>query len=284
MRQCKSKEVHYSSFVRRRNLDKHFGAPLERPPLFADILPREYAEIFAAGRVREFPRGEVLYIEGDSVRQVLLLTSGLVKITKLAPSGTEVILRLGAPGDVLGAADPFCSGTHRTTAQAFRLCRALVWDATVFKGLVAPFPVLHQNMARIVGGHLLELEERFREVATEKVGTRVARQVVRLLEQIGRPLDGEVEIGVSREEVAQMTGTTLFTVSRLFSAWEALGIVKPRREAVVICDVESLCAIAQGHEVGSCARVFVSTAFDQGTPNQVGPRLPVALIRSQTNE
>jgi CRP-like cAMP-binding protein len=99
-------------------------------------------------------------------------------------------------------------------------------------------------MAQILGRHLLELEDRFREVATERVAPRVARQVVRLLEQIGRPVDGAIEISVSREELAQMTGTTLFTVSRLFSAWEALGMVKPRREAVAICDVHALRAIS----------------------------------------
>jgi CRP-like cAMP-binding protein len=268
MREYKSTGVHYSSFVRRRNGEKDPGAALECPPLFSDILPGESAQIFAAGRVREFARGEVLYIEGDPVRQVLLLISGLVKITKLGTSGTEVILRLGGPGDVLGAADPFSIGTHGTTAQAFRLCRALVWEASVFKALVAPFPVLHKNMARIVGGHLLELEERFREMATEKVGPRVARQVVRLLEQIGRPLDGAVVIGVSREELAQMTGTTLFTVSRLFSAWEALGFVKPRREAVVISNVEALRAIAQGDAAVSCNRGFLNREFGQFTPNE----------------
>jgi CRP-like cAMP-binding protein len=103
-------------------------------------------------------------------------------------------------------------------------------------------------MARILGGYLLELEERFREVATERVGQRVARQVLRLMEQIGTPVDGAVEIGLSREELAQMTGTTLFTVSRLLSAWEARGMVRPRREAVTICDVQSLCAIGRGDE------------------------------------
>ena len=72
----------------------------------------------------------------------------------------------------------------------------------------------------------------------------MARQLVRLLERIGRPVNGTVEIGISREELAQMTGTTLFTVSRLFSAWEARGLVRPRREAVTICDIQSLRAIS----------------------------------------
>jgi CRP-like cAMP-binding protein len=219
-----------------------------RPALFSGISPVDYSRIAAAARVKEFARGEVLYLEGDSIRQVLLLTSGLVKLNKLGLSGSEVILRLGVPGDVLGALSLFSAGSHCTTAQAFRNCRTLVWDACAFKTLVERFPVLHENMGRILGRHLLELEDRFREVATERVGPRVARQVLRLMEQIGKPVSGAVEISLSREELAQMTGTTLFTVSRLLSAWEARGMVKPRREAVAVCDVQSLRAIGKGDE------------------------------------
>ena len=218
--------------------------PVGDLPLFSGILPGDYARIFAAACVKEFKRGEVLYVTGDPVQQVLLLTSGFVKTTQLGLGGT-VILRFSAPGDIVGAVGLFSTGRHRTTAQAFRLCRALAWDALAFKAMVERFSVLHQNLIRMLAGDLLEIEERFREVATERVGPRVARQLVRLREKIGRPVDGAVEIGLSREELAQMTGTTLFTVSRLLSGWEARGMVTPRRESVTICDVQSLRAISE---------------------------------------
>ena len=223
----------------------HNGTAGQRPALFSGILAADYSRIAAAARVREFARGEMLFIEGDSVQNVLLLTAGFAKINKLGLSGTEVILRFSTPGDVLGATGLFSTGRHCTTAQSFRMCRALVWDPPAFKALAEQFPVLHQNMCRIVGGELLELEERFREVATERVAPRVARQLVRLLDKIGRQVEDGVEISLSREELAQMTGTTLFTVSRLLSAWEERGMVKPRREGVTICDIPALNAITE---------------------------------------
>jgi len=218
------------------------GCPAaESSPLFSGILPGDYSGISSTARVKKIARGEMLYIAGDSVNQVLLVSAGFVKITQLGDSGNEVIIRLCGPGDVLGAMGLLSTLPHRTTAQAFRECRALVWEASAFRSLVGRYPVLHQNMVNMLGDDLLELEVRFREVATERVGPRVARQLVRLLEQIGRPADnGEMEVCLSREDLAQMTGTTLFTVSRLLSAWEARGMVKPRREAVAICDVQSL--------------------------------------------
>jgi CRP-like cAMP-binding protein len=229
-----------------RNKGHDHGCPIaERPRLFAGMLPDDYLGISAAARVKEFARGDMLYLEGDSVHRVLLVTAGFVKITQLGNGGGEVILRFCGPGDVLGAVSQDTTVKHRTTAQAFRQCRALVWDAPAFKALVVRFPVLQENMVRILGEDLLELEVRFREVATERVGPRVARQLVRLLEQIGRPVNDEVEVCLSREDLAQMTGTTLFTVSRLLSAWEARGMVRPRRESVTICDVESLRAMSE---------------------------------------
>ncbi len=100
-------------------------------------------------------------------------------------------------------------------------------------------------MAAILDEHLRELEDRFLEMATVRVRPRVALQLLRLLTTIGRPVNEGVEISLSHEDLAQMTGTTLFTVSRLLSAWEARGVVIPRREAVAICDVQSLRAISE---------------------------------------
>jgi CRP-like cAMP-binding protein len=234
-----------STLVQARNWDYEAAAEKERPPLFAGILPGDYARIVATARVKTFARGQMLYIEGESVQEVLLLTSGSTKLKQYGPSGMSVILRIGVRGDVLGATDVFSTGRHCSTAQAFRSCRAMVWEATAFKTLVDCYPVLHANMARILRGDLLELEERFREVATAKVGTRVASQLLRLVKRIGWPANGGVEIEVSRDDLAQMTGTTLCTVSRLLSSWAAMGLVTLRREAVTIRNAESLLAMSE---------------------------------------
>jgi CRP-like cAMP-binding protein len=79
-------------------------------------LPEDYTRIAAAARIKEFARGEMLYIGGDSVSQILLLTSGFAKTSQFGLSGTEVILRLSVPGDVLGAMGLFTTGLHFTTA------------------------------------------------------------------------------------------------------------------------------------------------------------------------
>jgi len=215
-------------------------ATVESAPLFIGVSPEDFRRISAAARLKRFKRGEMLYVEGDPVERALLLISGSVKITQVGSKGLEVILRLGGPGDVLDEVSLFSTGRHCTTAQAIRGCGALVWDAGIFKAMVECLPVLYQNMIRFTCGHLQELEERFRELATERVAPRVARQLIRLQEQAGSPQKVDVEIGLSRAGLAQMTGTTLYTVSRLLSGWEARGLVNSRRESVMISDVRSL--------------------------------------------
>lgn len=143
---------------------------VEIVPLFSGILPDDYRRISAVARVQEFALGETLYLEGDAVEQVFLLTSsGLVKTTRRGPGGIEVALRVGAPGDVLGAVNLFTSSRHTTTAQALRTGYAVVWEARVFKSLVESLPVVLQNIIRLAGEHLQELERRFRELTTESV-------------------------------------------------------------------------------------------------------------------
>jgi CRP/FNR family transcriptional regulator, nitrogen oxide reductase regulator len=220
--------------------DRDGWAAVASAPLFTGVSPEDFKRISAAAQLKRLARGEILYLEGDTVEQVLLLISGFVKITQLGPRGTEVILRLSAPGDVLDAVGLCSTGRHCTTAQAIRGCGALVWDVVIFKNLVECLPVLHQNMTRFICGHLQELEERFRELAMERVAPRVARQLIRLQEKVGSAQKGGVEISLSPEGLAQMTGTTEYTVNPLLSAWEAHGWVTCRRESLMIGDVRAL--------------------------------------------
>jgi CRP-like cAMP-binding protein len=119
-------------------------------------------------------------------------------------------------------------------------CRALTWEYTRLQNLLVEYPQIRNNINQILSNRLNELEERFREVATEKVAKRLALALLRLLKQVGKESQGGVEISLSREELAQMTGTTLFTISRILSKWGEEGFVLPHREAVLVRDARRL--------------------------------------------
>ena len=130
-------------------------------------------------------------------------------------------------------------------AQTLVASTALVWDAAVFETLSQRSVQLGCNIMNILCQQLHELEERFREISTETVAVRLSHQLVRLLNQVGRLVNGRVEIRLSREELAQLTGTTLFTVSRLLSDWNQRGIVSTGREAVAVRNFQALAELGQ---------------------------------------
>jgi CRP-like cAMP-binding protein len=218
---------------------------VQRLPAFSNLTSAECREILAAAHQKEFQRRDSLFIEGAPCRQVLLVLSGCVKTTQLGPTGCEVILRLSGPGEFVGALESYLGTNNLVTARTTQPTTALVWEATTFESLSDRYPKLRRNTTRFLGLRLQELEERFREISTQKVAPRLSSQLIRLSNQLRPHTKGVLEISLSREELAQLTGTTLFTVSRLLSEWERLGIVNTRREAVIVQDFQALIELSE---------------------------------------
>jgi CRP-like cAMP-binding protein len=207
--------------------------------LFAEMPDGDRESVVASAHQRTYPCGKTIFFEGDPVRQVVLLISGCVKLSQFGPEGQEVILRLAGKGETV-CAECFPRFNHCSTARTMSPSTALVWEANQFEAVAERFPVLRRNISCVLMQTLNQLEVRFREVCTEKVAPRLSSQLVRLVSQVGRPFNGYVEIGLSQCDLAQLTGTTLFTVSRLLGQWEEQGIVRPHRQGVLVLNVPAL--------------------------------------------
>ena len=223
------------------------AASVQNFALFSGISPSDCASIVSTAREKHFQRGETIFAEGDPVRLIWLLVAGCAKITQLGLNGNEVILRMNGSGEIVGAFG-LCSQAkceYCSAAQTTQPSTTLVWEAANFEAILRRFLVFHRNVSHALQERLQELEQRFREVSTEKVGSRVSSELIRLSKRLGRPIDGQREVNLSRAELAQLTGTTLFTVSRLLCQWQSLGIVSARREVVRVRDVEALAELSQ---------------------------------------
>jgi CRP-like cAMP-binding protein len=220
---------------------------LEKSALFADVPSSAYADIVNMARPRDYIRHQVMFLADTQIKETLLLIDGRVKITRLGESGAEVILRLTAPGEVIGGLGLVPGVTHSSTAQALQSCKALVWGAETFEQALERFPILRRNAKRILEQRLVELQNRFCEVATQMASPRLAHALIRLINQIGCKVNNHVEINVSQEALAQMTAMTSFTVSRLLTDWENQGLLRVRRHAIEIhsfLPLMSLCKVA----------------------------------------
>jgi hypothetical protein len=113
--------------------------------------------------------------------------------------------------------------------------------------LMERYPRLALNTLGTLGGRLQETQTRLREISTERVERRIAHALIRLAEQTGKRVAGGIRIdfAISRQDVAEMTGTTLHTVSRTLSSWEGQGIVEGGRQRITIREPAALIAIAE---------------------------------------
>jgi len=221
-------------------------SPVQGFALFSDMSPADCTSIVSAAHERNFSRRQTIFAEGDPVQHVPLLVSGSAKVTMPGQSCGEVILRLCGPGELVSC----CSaGRHCSTAQTLESSKALIWDAANFEALWERFPMLWRNTERILFEHLEKLEERFREMSTKNVALRLGSELVRSLKHVGHGVNDEVEIRLSRKELAGLVGATSFTVSRVLCQWERRGIVAGRRrEAVSVLNLQALIKLSNGDD------------------------------------
>jgi CRP-like cAMP-binding protein len=208
--------------------------------LFAGIPPAQCSELASAARARVFAPGEAIFMQGHPVRTHVLIQSGNVKVTQVSDAGREVLLWMNGPGESVGIPNEAPCHHHACSARAMKRCHALTWEDSRFQTMSVRYPQIGININRMLSQQLVELEQRFREIVTEKVATRLSYALLRLAAQIGTPILGGTEISLSREELAQMIGTTLFTVSRVLSKWAEEGFIASRRHGVIIYDSERL--------------------------------------------
>jgi CRP-like cAMP-binding protein len=216
-------------------------------PLFKGLEPDILRPIIALGHPTSKQAGTFFFSEGDEAERFFVLTDGRVKLTQVTPEGHQVVLGHVGPGDAFGGVGAFGDPTYPVTAETVEPSIALAWTSGAMQHVLESHPTVAINAIRLVADRLHDLQRRYRQLMTERVERRVARALLRLVRDAGRRVGTGVEIDfpVSRQDIAEMTGTTLYTVSRLMSSWEERGILGGGRRRIVLVKAHSLVAIAE---------------------------------------
>jgi CRP-like cAMP-binding protein len=218
-----------------------------RIPPFRGLTSTELQAIIYAAHLRRVERLAFFYHQGDPATNFYILVEGQVRLTEVTTEGQQLLVRFAGPGEALGIIAALENTVYPLAAQAVEDCQALAWDSATLERLMERFPRLAINGLRLVSQRWHELEERYRELATERVERRIAQTLLRLVRQIGRRVEGGVliDLPLTRQDLAEMTGTTLYTVSRILSRWEQEQLVQTGRERVLICYPHGLARIAE---------------------------------------
>jgi CRP-like cAMP-binding protein len=219
----------------------------QKSSLFRNIDNLEIQELVAAAQVRRLDAGEFYFIEDDPADKGYLLLKGKVKLTQVTLDGQQIILGYLPPGRVYGIIAILKKVTYPVSAQAVGECKALAWHRKTLNQLMESQPQIALNSLHIMAGQIREFQNRVRDLSTKRVETRVARAVLRLANQTGKKIAEGVliDLPLSRQDLAEMTGTTLYTVSRILHDWEEKGIIKSKRQQVVILYPHGLVSIAE---------------------------------------
>lgn len=221
---------------------------VENLSLFAGLAPSDLDVILQEARAARHPKNSNVFEQGEEADSFFVLLNGHVRATKTTPSGQQVVVRYVNPGEMFGVAVAIGIAHYPATATAVDDSVVLVWPAAAWSRLVSKYPALASNTLQMVGSRLQDSHTRVIEMSTEQVERRVAHALLRLIKQSGRkvPEGVEIDFPISRQDIAEMTGTTLHTVSRILSTWESQGLVDGGRQRIVVCDPHRLFTLAEG--------------------------------------
>ena len=227
-------------------------ADLGHVDVFKDAPPDDLELLAGKGILRSIEEDEFFFFQGDSAAYFYVLVSGRVKLLQSNPAGQQVNLRTIKEWQVfaaLGAIRP--EATYPVTAQALEASAALAIESRLLHEMMQTRPYLNFSLMQLMTGYIQEMQERYKELATERIDRRLALTLLRLASQIGKPLpenEAVVEILLSRQDLAEASGSTMFTVSRTLAEWERQGLVEAGRERVLIRNPHGLVKLAEGLE------------------------------------
>jgi len=207
-------------------------------------------EAQAASFRKRFAAGEVVFQQGDAATSLVLVIVGRLRASQTTSDGQQIIIQYLGPGQIAGYTTLSGGDCHPGTVTAVDDTHLVGWTGAAIRDIMTRHSIVAINAVAMLGTRYHDMQVRLRELSTEKVERRLAHTILRLAQQAGRRTSHGVEIAfpVSRQDLAEMAGTTLHTVSRTLSGWEDQGIVDCGRRRVILCKAQTLTAIADEWE------------------------------------
>lgn len=195
----------------------------------------------------EIEQDRFFFHQGEDATTMYIILSGRVKLSQVTQAGEQVIVGYCGAGDGLGIIVALSEIDYPLSAEAVTDCQAICWQREQMKALMLTYPRLAINGMGMIAQRFVKLQDRYRDIATRRVEQRVARALLRLVRQFGKKLDQGVliDMPLSRQDLAEMTGTNVYNVSRILSKWERAEWVASQRQRVVLCKAHELVVLAE---------------------------------------
>jgi len=220
---------------------------LRQVPLFASLTNEQIAAVADQFQVDSFAPDTIIFLDGDPADRLWVLQAGQVKIVKHTSDGQENLLEVITPGEIFGGAGLLLA-VHPATAVAMSPTTALSIERGPYLQLIRQYPEIALRIIALLGDRL-QAAMKMRALSTERVDVRLANILLKLCDKVGEPVAAGIRIHLplSRQDLADMTGTTIETAIRIMSKFRKEGWVHTEPGGfVVILDHDRLQRVSEG--------------------------------------
>lgn len=217
-------------------------------PFFASLSTAEIAQVNESFRIFDYAEGDTIYFSGDPAGHLYVITSGQVRLMQHSGAGKDVLLDMLKPGDFFGSLTPGDDERYTETAQAQSAACIIAITAVDFRDLMATYPQIALAVLDLTTARLQKTQETVRQLSAFSAEQRVAAVLLQLAEKLGdQQAEGLlIQTRLSREDLAQMTGATPETASRIMAQLQKDGLISSGRQWVAINDLQALAELAEG--------------------------------------
>lgn len=213
---------------------------LQKSFIFSGLNEGELAELAGLASERNIASGEFIFWEGDAPEWFYIVAAGRIKVLKHSSLGKEFIIAFFGPGEMFGEVAVFEDKPYPASAQTAEDTRILVIGRQDFLTFLTQCPQVALRIISILGGRLRDSQNRLKDLAVERVEQRLARTLLMLSAKLGTTLP------FTRQEIADMAGTTTETAIRFMSRLKEGGIIHSTRGRITIVNETKLKLLSEG--------------------------------------
>ena len=221
---------------------------LSRVSFFSQLSAEEVSEVNELFQEQGYRSGESITFAGDPATHLYVVAVGKVKLIRHTLSGQDIVLDMLTPGEFFGSLSVLGDDAYQDTAQAQTNCCVLAITAKTFQTVLQRYPSVALSALNMVTHRLKEAHETVRQLSAHSVEQRIAAALLKLAEKVGeQQAEGLlIQVPLSRQDLAEMTGTTVETASRVMSQFQKEGFIRTGRQWVAITNAAELESIATG--------------------------------------
>ncbi len=220
---------------------------LRQTSFFSSMSIRELELINNERIEHAYDKNEYIFFEGDRSHAVFIIISGRIKLVKHSAAGKNIIIRMAAVGEMFGESAIFDRLPYPSSAQAMEKTRALCIKRSNFYIMMMKNPDIAIKLIGELGLRLRESYDLIQNLAAQNVEKRIASLLVKFAQKISEHTDHEIKFAfdLTRQDIADMTGTTVETAIRTMSRFKKQGLVTTEGRRLIIHDFERLQIVAE---------------------------------------